>query len=102
MHPGRGLAASALLLALIHPSAWKGNSPKFACRISHETASECPRKPRIPAPTAGCRTQHVVVPHKDAKPCMISGEKPCKREPDRRTMLLNRILLSLGRLRGEI
>src|SRR5215204_5136356 len=59
----------------IHPSAWKWNSAKFACRISHETASECPRKPRIPAPTAGCRTQHVVLPHKDAKPCMKSGEK---------------------------
>jgi hypothetical protein len=27
---GRGLHALALLLALIHPSAWKGNSANFA------------------------------------------------------------------------
>src|SRR5215208_5078031 len=60
---------------LIHRSAWKKNSAKFACRTSHETASECPRKPHIPVPTAGRRPQHVVVPHKDTKPCMISGEK---------------------------
>ena len=33
-----GVAASALLLPSIHPSAWKWNSPKFACRILHSTA----------------------------------------------------------------
>src|SRR5215211_142772 len=88
---------SACLHGLIHRSAWKGYSAKFISRILHETASECPRKPRIPAPTAGCRPQHVVAPHKDAKPCMISGEEPYKREPDRRRMLPNGILLSLWR-----
>src|SRR5215208_2715369 len=35
---GRGLATSAhLLLALIHPSAWKGNSRKFTCRILNKS-----------------------------------------------------------------
>src|SRR5688500_13766360 len=31
---GRGVAASALLLALIHPSAWKGYSAKFARKFT--------------------------------------------------------------------
>jgi hypothetical protein len=26
---------SALSLTFIHPSAWKGNSPKFGCTILH-------------------------------------------------------------------
>ena len=30
----------ALLYTLIHPSAWKGNSRKFTCRIVHITLSE--------------------------------------------------------------
>jgi hypothetical protein len=31
---------TALLLALIHPSAWKKNSQKFTCRIVHRSPSE--------------------------------------------------------------
>jgi hypothetical protein len=30
---------SAVLLTLIHRRAWKGNSPKFTCRIVHRTPS---------------------------------------------------------------
>ena len=30
----------AVVLALIHRSAWKWNSPKFICRIAHRSPSE--------------------------------------------------------------
>src|SRR5215211_4389066 len=35
---------------LIHPSAWKENSPKFTCRILHSTGSIGPKSPYEPAP----------------------------------------------------
>jgi hypothetical protein len=38
------LRVLALLLALIHPSAWKGYSPKFACRILHRFPVRAARK----------------------------------------------------------
>jgi hypothetical protein len=50
--PGRGV--SALLLALIHRSAWKGYSPKFICSIVHISGpigSETANRP-APAPAA--------------------------------------------------
>src|SRR5215211_6892748 len=39
---GRGLAASALSLYLIHPSAWNRNSQKFAPRNSHLAHKDSP------------------------------------------------------------
>src|SRR5215203_6504140 len=44
---GRGVAASALSLALIHRSAWKGNSAKFAprtCGWHHAPAGQASSK----------------------------------------------------------
>src|SRR5829696_2173169 len=44
---GRGVAASALSLALIHRSAWKGNSLKFApntCGWHHAPAGQASSK----------------------------------------------------------
>jgi hypothetical protein len=51
----RGLAASALLYALIHRSAWNRDSRKFTCRILHTHTPiplEQPSRytPRSPAP----------------------------------------------------
>jgi hypothetical protein len=72
----RGLTASALSLALIHRSAWKGNSPKFACTIVHKSVPGCPRKSGISAPLARGRPRHLAFPNKDAKSCMRSGGSP--------------------------
>jgi hypothetical protein len=44
---GRGLAASALSLALIHPSAWNRCSRKFVYEILH---TRTPLPPKSPAP----------------------------------------------------
>ena|SRR5215217_2642939 len=52
---GRGVAAPALLLALIHRSAWNGDSRKFISKILHRGApvplkSPSPDTPRSPSP----------------------------------------------------
>ena len=39
---GRGVAAPALLLTLIHRSAWKVNSAKFGCRFLHRCVPRGP------------------------------------------------------------
>jgi hypothetical protein len=41
-YKGRGYYTSALLLASIHPSAWKGNSRKSISRILHSPGAVTP------------------------------------------------------------
>jgi hypothetical protein len=53
---GRGVvAASAFLLASIHPSARKGNSPKFGCSILYSRCSSDREVSNKPGPIHGSR-----------------------------------------------
>src|ERR671916_324285 len=62
--PGHLTAPALAPTAPMHPRAWKVNSGKLGCSILDRS------------------TPDVVVADKDAEHCMISGETPCKREPD--------------------
>src|SRR5215213_6757447 len=63
-HKGPGLLtalALPLLPALIHPSAWKGNSPKFTCRILNRIGDRGGATRYYPAPMDRMLPQDVVV-----------------------------------------
>ena len=78
---GLGRYASALLLALIHPTSWKGNSRKSICRILHKITGLGTEGGDFSVRNRRA-TLYLAVPYKDAAPCIaLEGNEASPSSP---------------------